>query len=48
MASEFWLGDYINMLKAEEKFGYPRESYMLSIYFASTNLYGLPERANYF
>jgi hypothetical protein len=48
MASETWLGDYINKLKLEANFGYPRETYMMSIYFASDNLYGLPERANYF
>jgi hypothetical protein len=48
MASETWLGDYIQRIKTEANFGYPRESYMLSFYFASKNLYGLPERSNVF
>ena len=48
MSSETWLGDFIQKLKTEATIGYPRESYMMSFYFASENLYGLPERANYF
>ena len=48
MSGKTWLGDYISKLKTEANIGYPRESYMMSFYFASENLYGLPERANYF
>jgi hypothetical protein len=46
MQSEVWLGDWINKIKLEAKASYLRESFMLSFYFASENLYGLPERSN--
>jgi hypothetical protein len=48
MASETWLGDYAHKIKIESEYGYPRESYMMSIYMASENLYGLPERSHNF
>jgi mannosyl-oligosaccharide alpha-1,3-glucosidase len=46
METNVWLGDWINKIKQEAKGSYPRESFMMSFYMASENLYGLPERAN--
>jgi len=48
MSSVTWLGDFISRIKTESNIGYPRESYMMSFYFASENMYGLPERSNYY
>ncbi len=48
MSSETWLGDFIQNLKLESLRNYPRESFMMSFYIASENLYGLSERANSF
>jgi mannosyl-oligosaccharide alpha-1,3-glucosidase len=46
MAHQTWLADFIRKLKSEVRSMYPRESYMMSFYFASEHLYGLPERSN--
>lgn len=48
MVTETWLGDFIQKIKSESVALYPRESFMISIYMASDNLYGLAERANSF
>jgi hypothetical protein len=45
MQSESWIDEWINKINLEAKNFYPRESFMLSFYMASKNLYGLPERA---
>ena len=41
-----WIANYARKIQTESKGYYPRESYMMSFYFASEHLYGLPERAN--
>jgi hypothetical protein len=46
MQSDVWLGDWINKIKLEAKASYLRESFMMSFYFASKNLYGLAERSS--
>jgi alpha 1,3-glucosidase len=45
MQNQYWLKNFSNNLKTEEQLKYKRESFMLSFFFNSSYLYGLPERS---
>ena len=46
MTDPSWTALFVKSLLDELSLTYERESYMMSFYYATEHLYGLPERVN--
>jgi hypothetical protein len=45
-AKPTWISDFVRKIKSEKSAFYARESFMMSFYMGTDNLYGLPERSS--